>query len=759
MPLPADAPTPLSVQDARSALDAAASDAVNRHLDWLRQRGGSRPVRGDGGTWRRPPRRPVPAPPPTLIQAGVGLGKTSRAIVALAAVPSLVLVRTLDLAHELAAALRQAGVPSVVHYGRHTPDLDGGEQPDDPGCCPASLRADQHGVRVTLGARRHPIMTTMCVACPEGHMAVRTIAVREGRLDAAAAADERLQAACARVGLDPAAVPDCGYLLGVDDERSAQVVIACASAYSPSLAQYEAGGVLADRLVAVDESVEATPALTVTLPDIATWRDRIQALVKNSAAGIADTCVLDALTAVDGQLAGLAVAVAGATPGDHTLPDPAKTAIIEAARLAAPLLEAVGTTVRAPWETPILRWSALADSTIPLRAITDLAWAVDHDAAECDPGRAILAAAPSPLIAAITSRAAHAVILDATPDPTLELVVAAAGGYVTRAVPDQPAHIEIASRRAWTRGRYTRPDTGDAALRSDAATVLQLTSGRDVAAIATKPLAEAAAALGALDVGWYGRDDRGTNRYAGRDIVLVGQELLPPDTERRAWTAHRAIAHDAGIALPEWTAERVAVTVETTPGAWIDSPVKLSADPTIRTWQMTRLSADRAQALGRMRALWHPDVEALIVGVPTWLAPHGYSHVRHIDEPPETTAGRDDIRAAAHLEAWARIAAASLELARRGERVSRRAVVTYLHALTLPGPSGTTWRAWLAAGGDNPAVWALLAQTLLDDAAELTVATGRSVHRIDITTRPLIRRPHKHPYRASRGLSIETSVR
>jgi hypothetical protein len=741
VPLPA-LPSPPSLAEAQMAITDALGGAMASWSAWQDARGGGLPVRGPDGKMRRPPRIAVPAPPPVLVRVGVGVGKSMTGIVhaARSGVPLLIEVENSKLRKELVDRLRAEipGVSLYEHRGRHA--ATGDEGPSSPGACQKMSVVGQ------VGDARHSPAHAACPSCIPGTAAVCQLA---SGMDARAEAEDRLDTLCRSRHVNRADVDPCGYLLALATAKTAQIVVACRGAFSPSLATAEIGGVLRDRLVISDESSDPHSPLAVGAPHVAVWRTQLAALARH----VDDPDRLAELTRIDTLFATCAGGLASAPIGATDLLPALATAWLEAADVASGWIEAATSTPTASWERAFVDWLDADASVVPLRALMDVAAAIKSGTAEIGGSPAcILASAPTPLTRAELAGEVQVLHLDATPPPEIVMIVEGLGGTIVDAIPVQPIRVELALQRAWGRGTGL---AGREALTRQAKAVAALWQSRPgYAVFCSKSLAHELAhqvgvpadvLVAAGKLGWFGAHDRGSNAYAGRNLIVVGLPIPPPDEERRAWKAFRALARSVGVDLPAWTDERCRPRVEIAPGQWEESARRWSADPTIRAWQFARASAAEAQTLGRARSLRNPGLTAIVLGTAVPIAQHGYRNVEILDvEPVELGATRCDRNAGTHVDAHARICRAAMDLRADHSPVTRRTVVDRLHSMGLPAPSGSTWQAWLAKWGRTPDLWGQVASELLDQAEALasrgvaTVAT-ELLARAKAEGRPILR--------------------
>ena len=694
-----------SKKEAAAIITQVIQDAAAEWWGWQEARGGSIPIRDKNGTFRRAKRINISSPLPRLIMAGVGVGKTSIAIIEAVqtGIPLLILVANNQLKDEMIVALRHRYPELNIydHRGRR-PAMEM-EALSAPGVCQAMTLVDD------LGGHRQTIMPVACTSgCPAGVAASCITAAND---EAKSEAYNRLATLCASRKIPQDKVEPCGYLLALAKAEEAQVIVACYDAYSPNLTRATFNGKLVDRLILIDEEMDTHREITVTLDDIRMWRAQIQDLIDEAKDEEAER-----LREIDEDMETCIVELASANMTDVEVPVKIRKTWQNMCHKAEAWVSGEKTVPTAEWERAWIDWVDTDASIIPLRAIMDMGKALATDTAELDHG-VLIGSIPSPITQAELNREIQVVHMNATPSPDTISLIEGLGGRIIEAIPDQPMKIQWAVERAWSRGR--RKLRAKKA-RHKAKVLARLADKRPGAAIfADKATIEAYAKLKGMTakkmaemglVGWPGAHDRGNNNYAGKDLIVMGGTILPPSVERRQWRAYRALAKAMGRDLPEWTTDRVACEIEVTPGKWIKSPRKWSADPDIRRWQQERAANDLAQVLGRARSLHHPDTTALILGTPLWLGDHGYHNIQVLEhDPKECGVARKDRNHATHVDARARICLAGQELARRGIMPSRRKIGAILRGWGLPVPSEHTWQAWLDEIGER---WGEVAKTV-----------------------------------------------
>jgi len=391
----------------------------------------------------------------------------------------------------------------------------------------------------------------------------------------------------------------------------------------------------------------------------------------------------------------------------------------------------------APWEE--ISWlrnlEGELERTIPLRAIADsLEFALPRESVGAisvvppsTMGAAqlrFLAAAPAThVLLGDWGKAYRWAIFDATPPWAVrKLAEARAAQDQGVRVVDRPVlvgKVQVHAGRTFGRGRYRGLDCGDSrrearaaqARRRDVAfvteklhTFLAERPGRDVAILSHKPLIEqlekklkedkeVAQLLeaGRIRLGWFGRDDRGSNRFAGCDLLVFGVPVPPPYVLRGQWDEARALLH--GVCdLPEWDDERVRAVRRLADGTEVPMGVLAPKTPEIQEWWDYELSAAVAQIAGRARPADNPESEIhMWTGFLPDLGRFGFEVEVAAGEPSAV----EDVNTLRHLRSMERVAVAAAALARDGEDVTVRGVQEWCRKHGLEAPRNRNVMAWL----------------------------------------------------------------
>jgi len=391
----------------------------------------------------------------------------------------------------------------------------------------------------------------------------------------------------------------------------------------------------------------------------------------------------------------------------------------------------------APWEeiSYLRNLEGELERTIPLRAIADsLEFALPRESVG-----AISVAPPSTMGAAqlrflAAAPATHIMLgdwgpkyrwalFDATPPWAVrKLAEARAEQEQGVRVVDRPVlvgKVQVHAGRTFGRGRYRGLNCGDSrrearaaqALRRDVAfiteklhTFLAERPERDIAILSHKPLIErlekklkedkeVAQLLeaGRIRLGWFGRDDRGSNRFAGCDLLVFGVPVPPPYVLRGQWDEARALL--SGVCdLPEWDDERVRAVRRLPDGTEVPMGVLAPKTPEIQEWWDYSLSAAVAQIAGRARPADNPEAEVhLWSGFVPDLGQFGFEVEVAAAEPSAV----EDVNNLRHLRSMERVALAAAALARDGEDVTVRGIQDWCRKRGLEAPRNRNVMMWL----------------------------------------------------------------
>ncbi len=533
--------------------------------------------------------------PPLAIEVTVGIGKSrsvSQTIVPMiygADMPILILTPTRALCDEYAAAIRASGIPCTVYRPRQ--ETRSGE-PSTPFSCYQIKQIDKAGSRHQRPAQ------SICRQCPSGHKAA---------MDKGVEARERAIRFFSRSGYAQDQIqstPPCRYLYeGLPDQLKAEVLIAPAAAFSDALATVKRWHVDSDgrdkeipmqRLIIVDERIPMTETIHLSVPHIDGWMTAIS----HSLDSIIDEkrpALMQALMQVQTALGALGARLLQR----QTIDSDTRDMIQRAYRAVSDADLIDGGT--ASFE----RVSFMPDDQdffIPLRAFAALARAMRHITDEVE-GSTVRIGVPKPLIDWMIKRGST-IVLDATLDPTLRDLIKGKGGEIISAQTPQHIRVTRVEGRMWARGAIESQRYGAEAARAmKHLAAIAATMPRPAAIITHKSyllyssdkrdadaVAKAFEADTGVAIGWYGKHDRGHNRWAGRHIALVGMPILSPSTIRSLWQERRVLMRLIGQEI-----EPLSIS----DGSFIPDT------PEAARWLMDIYAATLVQAIGRARGVNH----------------------------------------------------------------------------------------------------------------------------------------------------------
>ena len=580
------------VEQARVILKSGVQLMVAHYIDFLTEID----ERKESGSKGR-----LPLVEPWLFRPTTGTGKTTElkdlihnAEILAAGGSVLALVPT----HDQAKAYEEAG---WWHYHGRSPD------PECPGYCP------NHQALMEAVEAHHIPQAEFCHRCPNG-------------LKWAGKWDDLAQ--MGYTGEQLATLETCVWQQHLRDTIQSRFVVAPIASFSETLAGWAKDGLDASgdkpmrrRLVVVDEHVQMSVPVEVGLPDIDLWSRRMSD--DQRALEIAQAKAEATDDAVGGPSDIEAIRKAAAERKERLEAAKAALALFkvlasEMGRLvgqegritvAPALLDAVQKMLDTDDED-VAAWERLEfnrDGSLrlaPLRAAWAIRQTLEYGDGHVKDGK-IHISGLRPIVDRIGKR--PIAFFDATPDPVLIDAVRAHGGQVVDVVATQ--HLKIIRRpsRFWglkALGKRAAPEERERAIQQyralrklhPGAVFLVHKKVRDHLDPKHKdPL-----------LGHWGADHRAHDRWAGRDIVIVGSFFPPMEAWRGLYQASRVAALTAGadpIAWPEWPDE-----LQMERGAWINegtrevqSRLPLPTNPRIRAWLLHTITAEAAQAIGRAR--------------------------------------------------------------------------------------------------------------------------------------------------------------
>ena len=605
------------VEQARAIIKTGVQMMVQDYISWLQELDERREQGTKGGR--------LPTARPWLFKPTTGTGKTTAiknligdAALLAAGGSVLALVPTHDQADAYEA-------DSWWHYYGRSPD------PTSPGYCP------NHAMMMETVEAHHIPQAEFCHKCPNG-------------LKWAGKTEDLMRMGF--VGEKLAQLEACVWQQHLRDTMEQPFVVAPSASFSETLATWMPEGAgenrpARHRLVTVDEHCQMSIPIEGGLTDINLWARRLGdtlRFLENEQARA------DAVTKQTGP-----------TPFQSVQESQdERRAEIAAAKAALDLFKAlagalgrmVGHEGRISVEPALLdatkqildadqddvtSWERLEfnrDGTLkltPLRA----AWAIRQTMEQGDgfvkDGK-LHVAGVRPILDRVGRR--PIAFFDATPDPVTVDAVRAHDGHIVTALATQHVRITRHPSRFWGLKPFSKNATPEQKKRA----IRQYKALRRLHPHAVLLVHKKVRAVIDPDgedelLGHWGADHRAHDRWAGRDLVIVGSFFPPMGTWRAMYQAARVAARSAGadpVDWPEWPDG-----MEMEEGAWIpegthkvQSYLPLPTDQNIRKWLLETVTAEVVQAVGRVRGAnldpAHPATIHIYGGVPLYgLSEHG----------------------------------------------------------------------------------------------------------------------------------------
>ncbi len=467
-------------------------------------------------------------------------------------------------------------------------------------------------------------------------------------------------------------VEPCAWQQHLRDTMEEQFVVACSQSYSETLAKWTPGGKkhgAVPRLVLVDEHASMSASVAVGLDDIDTWIKRIDLILPKLEV---ETTTSDAITKAVGEMQfESARKLAEARRGEV---EAYKTARALLTQLAGELAKWVGKegrlTISADLQQSLdqlaalddddtTRWEKLSFNPDGSLAMTPLraAWSIRDTLRHGDghvKNAQIHVAGVKPLLSRVGKK--PIAFFDATPDPATIAACAAAGGKIIDAIAQQ--HVNII--RYPMRFCGLNPLRKDAPADQRARTIEQYRALRKLHPEAAMLVHKRAHDL--LDpedkngnrsdplMGHWGAQHRAHDDWSGKDLVICGGFYAPADTWRQQYLAARVAALAAGAPEADWPTWPDNMPMQQ--GCWeteidheVQSRMPLPADPHIRGWLLSTITAETVQAVGRVRGAnlnqSHPATIHIFGGVPlVGLGDYGLQVSEYRRDPREIGASR-----------------------------------------------------------------------------------------------------------------------
>ena len=465
------------------------------------------------------------------------------------------------------------------------------------------------------------------------------------------------------VGEKLAKLEKCVWQQHRRDTMEHPFVVAPTGSYSETLALWASDGLESDtplrhRLVTVDEHAQVAVPIDVGLPDIDLWArrtaDTLRALeaiqhkvdAVNQITGVSDvqaiqeeaaerTRRIEAAKATLALFRALAKEMAGLVGKEGRI------------SIAPDLLAAVRKMTEID-DDDVTAWERLEfnlDGSLkltPLRAAWAIRQTLEYGDGHVKDGKLHISGV-GPLLDRIGRK--PIAFFDATPDPIIIDAVREHEGHVVQALAQQHVKIIRKPGRFWglkALGKNATPEERKRVIKQYRA--LRALHPRAVLLVHKKIRVILDPDSTDELLGHWGADHRAHDRWAGRDLVIVGSFFPPMDTWRGQYQASRVAALSAGADPANWPEWPDDMQMET--GAWISegthevqSKLPLPSDPHIRKWLLDTITSEAVQSIGRVRgANLNPAQTATITvygGVPlAGIGDHGLVIDSYEDDDP-----------------------------------------------------------------------------------------------------------------------------
>jgi len=575
-------------------------------------------------------------------------------------------------------------------YGRN-PDLQ------HCGYCPA-----YETVEKTMQTH-HISQAEVCRTCSHGY-AWQIEYYGEGRPGAGTAkAAERVGNAIKILrarGLDPDTVIPCKWQTHLREAILATFVVSVSKSYSHNLTLKS--------LVIFDEHFESGDEIRVTLEDLDLWSQRNRKIIEFTQKS-GDTEMLEAH-----QKAGELFEALGKTMAEYL----GKTGAI---RVDEGLLFAIHGILDAAKkqrkdDVTITAWEKLyfngkgelAEN--PVRAAHGIAQTLKHGDGYVEKG-AMIVSASVPIIERLAENE-PTIVMDATPDPVMVDIVKAQGGRIVNAIAKQRLKIVRHPMRFWGLTPL-KPVESEADIDRREREIKKYWAllqhhGEDCAYLFHKRAAgeffeTAQDSLGFLHrtrkdsgpedlLGHWGMHHRAHNRWTGKSLVIVGSFYPPASRLRSLYQVSRVAALSAGASPENWPVwndgmEMISQEFISEGTHAVRNHLPLPADPHIKHWLLSRITAETVQAIGRVRgANADRDIYVHIYGgVPLHgLWNYGLSVAEYADDPEclgKTRAEHMDNMREQHYASLSRVDDLAARLIAKGQKVTREAMADEVNAM------------------------------------------------------------------------------
>lgn len=500
------------------------------------------------------------------------------------------------------------------------------------------------------------------------------------------------------MGLDWETVVACRWQTHLRDALDAAYVVAASGSYSHSLTK--------DALVVFDEHFETGKGIKVRLEDIDGWATRNQQILdfleKND--GEPEKIARHKKAAEFFQKIALSMAAWVGKTGAISVDKELTESIVEILKIAKETRKTAKDIDLADWET--LQFNRAGELTnAPLRGAHAIAESLKFGDGFVEKG-ALVIAQSLPIMERLAS-GLPTIVMDATPDPVIVDVVTAAGGKIVNAIAKQNVKIKRYVARFWGLSELNSKNYGqdrvDDAVDKYKKLIHHHYKGdgengflmhalayanvgfRDIEEDAEGDAIGYKGDLAYVDLGaagYWGRDHRAHNRWAGRELVIIGGFYPPTGAVRAMYQVSRIAALSAGAnpdAWPVWADDMEMIKNEYVCEGKADVVCRypLPADPHIRKWLLARITAETVQAIGRVRGAncKEPVIIHIYGGVPlAGLGAHGLT-VDSYENDPEcigvTKSNHDDAMKKLHDGKLAECDAIGARVIASGKTITR----------------------------------------------------------------------------------------
>ena len=622
------------VEQARAIIKTGVQMMVQDYISWLQELDERREQGTKGGR--------LPTARPWLFKPTTGTGKTTAiknligdAALLAAGGSVLALVPTHDQADAYEA-------DSWWHYYGRSPD------PTSPGYCP------NHAMMMETVEAHHIPQAEFCHKCPNG-------------LKWAGKTEDLMRMGF--VGEKLAQLEACVWQQHLRDTMEQPFVVAPSASFSETLATWMPEGAgenrpARHRLVTVDEHCQMSIPIEGGLTDINLWARRLgdtlrfleneQARADAVTKQTGPTPFQSVQESQDERRAEIAAAKAALDLFKVLAGELGRMVGHEGRISVEPALLDATKQILDVDQDDVTEWERLEfnrDGTLkltPLRA----AWAIRQTLEQGDgfvkDGK-LHVAGVRPILDRVGRR--PIAFFDATPDPVTVDAVRAHDGHIVTALATQHVRITRHPSRFWGLKPFSKnatPEQKKRAIRQYKA--LRRLHPHAVLLVHKKVRAVIDPDGEDESLGHWGSDHRAHDRWAGKDIVIVGSFFPPMGTWRAMYQAARIAALSAGADPSDWPEWPDSMEMEE--GEWItegthqvQSFLPLPTDPKIRAWLLETITAEVVQAIGRCRGAnldpAHPVTIHTYGGVPLYgLGEHGLTVETYQADDPSLGASR-----------------------------------------------------------------------------------------------------------------------